>query len=73
MTPLIEIMTSQPCILKKLGVAIFADIIKIVTRFIRTIFNDSNKVKITENYASKYNLYLYFLIKQNLLISDEKC
>ena len=60
-------MTSQTLfqntfILRKLGVAIFADIIKIVTIFIRTIFKDSNKVKIIENYGSKCNLYLYILI-----------
>ena len=60
-------MTSQPffqntCILGRPGVAIFADVIKIVTIFIRTIFKDSNKVKIIKNYASECNLYLYFLI-----------
>ena len=52
--------------------AIFADIIKIITIFIRTIFKDSKKVKIIRNYVSKCNLYLYFLIQQNLLISNEK-
>ena len=40
--------------------------------FIITIYKDSRKVKISRNYVSKCNLYLYFLIKQNLLISGEK-
>ena len=44
------------------GVAIFADIIKILTMFIITIYKDSRKVKINRNYVSKYNLYLYFVI-----------
>ena len=43
-------------------VSIFADIIKIVTIFIKTIFKDSGKVKRIRNYVSKSNLYLYFLI-----------
>ena len=45
---------------KKVEVAIFADIIKILTMFI--IYKDSRKAKISRNYESKYNLYLYFLI-----------
>ena len=44
------------------GVAIFADIIKMLTMFIITIYKDSRKIKINRNYVSKYNLYLYFLI-----------
>ena len=41
--------------------------------FIKVIFfKDSKKVKRTRNYVSKCNLYLYFLIKLNLLISVEK-
>ena len=44
------------------GVAIFADIIKIITRFIKKIFKDSRKVTRIRNYVSKCNLYLYFLI-----------
>ena len=72
-----EIMTLQPLfqnsfILRRPGVAIFADIIKIITRFIKKIFKDSRKVKRIRNYVSKCNLYLYFLILQNLLISREK-
>ena len=59
---------------KKAGVAIFADIIKIVNMFIKTIFKDSLKVKRFRKYVSKYNLYLYFLYQQNLLISPvRKC
>ena len=52
--------------------AIFADIIKIVTMFFKTIIKDPGKVKRIRNYASKANLYLYFLMLQNLLISGEK-
>ena len=44
------------------GVAIFDDIIKILTMFIITIYKESRKVKMNRNYVSKYNLYLYFLI-----------
>ena len=40
--------------------------------FIITIYKDSRKVKINRNYVSKWNLYLYFLVQQNLLISIEK-
>ena len=43
-------------------VAIFPDIIKIVTIFIKTIFKDSEKVNRITNYVSKCHLYLYFLI-----------
>ena len=72
-----EIMMSWPLIqntviLRRPGVAIFAGIIKIVTRFIKQIFKDSRKGKGIRNYILKCNLYLYFLIKQNLLISGEK-
>ena len=49
-------------ILRRPGVTIFADIIKIVTMFIRTIIEDSRNVKRIRNYVSKSNLYLYFLI-----------
>ena len=44
------------------GVAIFADIIKIATMFIKTIIQDSGKVKRIINYVLKSNLYLYFLM-----------
>ena len=57
---------------QKVWSSFFADIIKIINIFIRTIFKDSNKIKIIENYARKCNIYLYFLMKQNLLISGEK-
>ena len=53
-------------------VAIFADIVKIVNMFIKKIFKDSKKVERFRNYRSKCNLYLYFLIYQNLVISSEK-
>ena len=49
-------------ILRRPGVAIFADIIKIVTMFIKTIVKDSRKVKQIRSYVSKSNLYLYFLM-----------
>ena len=48
------------------------DIIKIVNMFIKKIFKDSKKVERFRNYRSKCNLYLYFLIYQNLVISSEK-
>ena len=54
-------------VLRKSRVAILADIIKIVTIFIKTMFRDSKKVKRIRNYVSKSNLYLYFL-----MISGEK-
>ena len=47
---------------KKPRVAIFADIIKIITIFIKTIIQDSRKLKRIINYVSKSNLYLYFLM-----------
>ena len=40
--------------------------------FIKTTFKNSNEVKRITNYVLKCNLYLYFLIKQKLLISGEK-
>ena len=48
--------------LRKSGAAIFADIVKIVTIFIKTIIQDLRKVKRIRNYESKSNLYLYFLM-----------
>ena len=51
-------------ILKGPQVANFANIIKIVTMFIKTISKDSGKVLKIRNYVnavSKCNLYLYFL------------
>ena len=67
MTSRTETMTSQICfqntfILRRSRVAIFANIIKIVTMFIKTIFTDSKKVERIRNYVSKRNLCLYFLI-----------
>ena len=57
---------------RRLGLAIFSDIRKTVTIFIKIIFNDSRKVKGIRSYVSKHNLYPYFLIQQNLLISSAK-
>ena len=67
MTSWTEIMTSKPFfqntfIFRRPGVDIFAEIIKIVTMFIETITKDSRKVKRIRNYASKSNLYVYFLM-----------
>ena len=59
-------------ILRRPGVANFAEIIKILTILIEKIFKDSKKVKMFRNYVPKCNRYLYFLIWQNLLISIEK-
>ena len=49
-------------ILRRPGVVIFANIIKIVTMFIKAITKDSRKVKRIRNYLSKSNLYVYFLM-----------
>ena len=54
------IFISKTFMLRRPRVAIFADINKIVTMFIKTIFEDSKKVKRIKNYISKCNLYLYF-------------
>ena len=43
-----------------------------LTMLFTAIYKDSKKDKIDRNYVAKYNLYLYFLIWQNLLISSEK-
>ena len=40
--------------------------------FIKTITKGSRKVKRIRNYLSNSNLYVYFLMQQNLLISGEK-
>ena len=48
-------------ILRRPGVAIFADIIKILTIFIKTIFKDSRKVRRIRNYVSKCKIYLYLI------------
>ena len=47
---------------KKPSVAIFAEIIKIVIMFIKTIFKDLKEVKILRNYIPIFSIYLYFLI-----------
>ena len=67
MTLSTEIMTSQTLfrntvILRRPGVAIFAEIIKNITRFIKKFFKDSRKVKRLRNYVSDCSLYLYFFI-----------
>ena len=59
-------------ILRRPGEAIFADITKIVTSFIKKIFIDWRKIKRIISFVSKCNLYMYFLILKNLLISGEK-
>ena len=69
-------MTSQPFlntfILRRPKVVNSACIIKIATMFIKTTFKDSKKVKRIRNYVLKCNLYLYFMIRKDLLISSEK-
>ena len=52
---------SNSFVLKRLRVATFADIIKIITMFIKKI-KGIRKVKRIRNNVSKYNLYMYFLI-----------
>ena len=58
--------------LRRCRVANMVDIIKVVNMFIKVTFQDSKKIKIIRNYVLKRNLYLYFLIEQNLLISIEQ-
>ena len=48
--------------LRMLVIAIFAEIIKIVTIFIKAIIKDSRKFKRIRNYVSELNLYMYFLL-----------
>ena len=60
MTP--QLFFQKNLILRRLRVAIFAGIIKIVTLFIKTTHKDSRKIKRIRNYVSKWRLYLYFLI-----------
>ena len=57
----ITIISKYP-FLRRPGIVIFADIIKIVTMFIKTVTKDSGKVKRIINYVSKSNLYVYFLM-----------
>ena len=62
-----KIMTENPLfentfILRSPEVAIFADIFKIVTMFIKKFFKETRKFKRIFNYVSKCNLYLYFLM-----------
>ena len=51
----VTIISKYP-ILRRSGVVIFADIIKLVTMFINTITKDSRYVKRFRNYVSKSNL-----------------
>ena len=60
-----EIMAPKPIfpkifILIRPDVAVFADTIKTVTAFIKTILKDSRKVRRSRSYVSEWNLYLYF-------------
>ena len=62
-TPYTEVITSQTLFQNTLAlrwhrVVIFANIIKIVTILIKTIFKDSKKVKRIRSYASKCDLYI---------------
>ena len=57
-------MTSLPLfqntfILRRLRAAIFADIIKIVTTFFKTIFKDLKKVKKKQNYVSTQSISVF--------------
>ena len=52
-------------ILRRPGVVIFADIIRIITIFIKKTTKGSRKVKRIRNYVLKSNLYVYFLMLQN--------
>ena len=65
----VKTFTSKYLYLEKAGVANFADIIKIATMFIKSIFKDSKKVTRIRNYILKGNLYLFLLF---LLIVGDK-
>ena len=67
-----KVLFLKSFILRRPGVAIFADIIKIVSKLIKTVIKDSREVRRIRNYVSKWNLYLYFLIQQSLLICSKK-
>ena len=58
-----EIMSSSllqiTFILRRPGIAIFAEIIKTVTMFIKSICKDSKLVKKIRNYISKCNICIY--------------
>ena len=58
----VEPLFRNTLILRRPGVAIFADIIKILTMFIKTATKDLRKVKRIRNYVSKSNLHVYFLM-----------
>ena len=51
----VKTFISDTVILRRPGVAIFADIVKIITRFIMQILKDSRKVKRIRYYVSKCN------------------
>ena len=53
---------SKYAFLRRPGVVIFADIIKIETMFINAITKISRKVKRIRNYVSKSRLYVYFFM-----------
>ena len=53
-----QLLFQDTFILRKPRVAIFADIIKNVTMFIKIIFKYLEKVKRIRNYVGKSNLYL---------------
>ena len=52
----------MPFVLRSPAAAKFAEIKKIATFFIKTLFKDSKQVKWVRNYVLKYNLYPYSLI-----------
>ena len=54
-------------ILRRPGVAIFADIIKIITRFNKQIFKGSGKAKRIRNYVLKRNRYRYRIVSYFLI------
>ena len=56
----ITIISKYPYFKKAWRSFFFADIIKIVTTFIKKITKDSRTVKRIKNYVSKSNLYVYF-------------
>ena len=66
------LMVTNTLLLRRIREANFAKIIKVLPIFIKKTFKDSQKVKRIGYYALKRNLYMYFSIKQKLLITGEK-
>ena len=59
-------------ILRSPRVTIFADIIKFLPSLLKNSIKTQKEVERIKNYVSKCNLYLNYLMQQNLVIFNEK-